>query len=76
MPIYDYKCRGCGAAFEVLLDAGETASCPECGGAELERSLTAPGRVGVSTPGGGLQCGRDTTCCGSSEPCDKPGCHK
>ncbi len=76
MPIYDYKCRACGKVFEVLLEAGEAPVCDSCGSADLERALTAPGRVGVSSPGGGLQCGRETTCCGSAEPCDKPGCHK
>ena len=32
MPIYEYKCRKCGAEFEQLLKrADEKVNCPECG---------------------------------------------
>jgi putative FmdB family regulatory protein len=44
MPIHDFRCRTCGADFELLLRAGDTPVCPHCAGVELQRqvSLTAP----------------------------------
>jgi len=76
MPIYDYGCLECGHLFEVLVTSDEGVVCLKCGSEKVERKLSAPGRVGAASSGGGLQCGRETTCCGASEPCEKPGCHK
>jgi len=44
MPIYDFRCRACGAEFEQLVRGGAPAACPRCAGVDLERevSLTAP----------------------------------
>ena len=44
MPLYEYKCRGCGNEFETLVRTGFTPSCPACGQTDLERliSLFAP----------------------------------
>ena len=43
MPIYDFKCRGCGRKFEELVKLGETPACPKCKGKNVERlfSLSA-----------------------------------
>lgn len=43
MPIYEYKCRGCGNQFEKLIlphSAGEPA-CPSCQGLDLEQLLSS-----------------------------------
>jgi putative FmdB family regulatory protein len=70
VPIYDFRCRGCGATSELLLPDGDTdkARCPECGSDRVEKLLsafnTAKSRSG--TPG--------QTCCGRQERCDKPPC--
>jgi putative FmdB family regulatory protein len=40
MPLYDYRCRGCGKDFEALVRPGHPARCPECGGEDLERQLS------------------------------------
>jgi putative FmdB family regulatory protein len=37
MPIYDYRCRACGATFEVLVRGPEAQSCPSCQSQDLER---------------------------------------
>ena len=37
MPLYDFRCRSCAAAFEARVPAGETAPCPECGSPDAER---------------------------------------
>jgi len=40
MPIYEYRCSGCGHEFEQLIRTGDTAACPACKGQELERLLS------------------------------------
>lgn len=41
MPIFEYRCRDCGATFERLhLSAGERVTCQSCQSPELERLLS------------------------------------
>lgn len=41
MPIYEYKCDGCGNQFEKLVRASSPAvACPGCGGAKLEQQYS------------------------------------
>ena len=41
MPIYEYKCRGCGQSFEALvLPTTPAPACPECHGTDLEQLLS------------------------------------
>lgn len=44
MPIHDYRCRDCGAIFELLVFGSTVPACRSCGGASVDRqvSLTAP----------------------------------
>ena len=44
MPLYDYRCSACGAAFEMLVRSSTVPACPQCASTALERqlSLTAP----------------------------------
>ena len=53
MPIYEFECSKCGARFEELVGAGETAPCPQCGSSEVERrySQIGEGRVPVGLSG-------------------------
>ncbi|MGI9039698.1 MAG: FmdB family zinc ribbon protein [Gemmatimonadales bacterium] len=71
MPIYNYRCGGCGTEFEQLVRSETRVACPECQDSRLERlmSLTARPASGAKPadysrlgppPGGG--------CCGG-------GCH-
>ena len=69
MPIYEYTCPACKVDFEVFHRNGSTeAACPQCGGAEVKRKLSAfsfsaPGAdMPMAMPPGG--CGR----CGSDTP--------
>jgi putative FmdB family regulatory protein len=43
MPLYEYKCHGCGKKFEVIQKFSDEPlkTHPECGG-EVERLLSAP----------------------------------
>ena len=40
MPIYEYRCGGCGHEFEQLVRTGDTPECPSCKGQTLERLLS------------------------------------
>ena len=41
MPLYEYKCSGCGHQFELLiLKASQTAACPSCASESVERILS------------------------------------
>lgn len=42
MPIYDFKCRGCGHEFEELVKVGQSADCPVCGGSDVEKLVSLP----------------------------------
>ena len=42
MPIYEYACRKCGAAFEMLVRKGKTPACTACASEDLERLLSLP----------------------------------
>jgi len=39
MPLYEFRCRGCGERFEAMVPHAERPPCPACG-AESERMLS------------------------------------
>jgi putative FmdB family regulatory protein len=49
VPIYEFRCSKCGAEFEELVPAGDTAPCPQCKSSEVQRlySQISEGRVPV-----------------------------
>jgi len=51
MPLYEYRCAGCGERFEYLTREGQSPSCPACSGRELEKQLSvfAVGGYGSSS---------------------------
>jgi putative FmdB family regulatory protein len=65
MPLYEYRCLKCKAAFEVLQNLGKTAAgltCPQCGDKQVEkqfstfaaaRSSSSAGFGGAAGCGGG-----------------------
>ncbi|MBT0666917.1 zinc ribbon domain-containing protein [Novosphingobium profundi] len=46
MPLYDFHCPECTAAFELLMRSSDTPVCPNCGNTALERLVSR-----VSPPG-------------------------
>lgn len=42
MPLYDYRCQGCGAESELLVRATTVPACPACGSEALERLMSLP----------------------------------
>jgi len=49
MPIYEYKCRGCGHKFEELVLGEEEIKCPKCNSKELEK--LPPSNVSIRRKG-------------------------
>ena len=69
MPIYEYRCQGCGATFERFIRRAEDrqVSCPQCNGAAVDR-IPSTFAVGSAERG-------DTpaaSCCGLTAPCSDP----
>ena len=68
MPIYEYRCRGCGADFEkYVAAAGVTVACPACTSADISRKLSVfglrhDGPVASMPSGGGGCCGGGCGC--------------
>jgi len=60
MPMYEFRCRKCGATFEELVKrADEEVECPKCGSARLEKLFSRLGAV---------RCGSGSSELGSSCP--------
>ncbi len=66
MPIYEFKCLGCGHVFELLKlkreDEKSGMECPKCGSPEAERILSS---VSLITSGGGKKSRQTVKTCGS-----------
>ncbi|MEP6571919.1 MAG: zinc ribbon domain-containing protein [Gemmatimonadota bacterium] len=51
MPIYEYRCAGCGADFELLVRGDTRIACPSCESRKVDRQLSLPARpAGGSAP--------------------------
>jgi len=70
MPIYEYRCRGCGKDFERYVPGPRAAvACPGCASGDVMRKLSVfglrssdPGPVASSMPAGGGCCGGGCGC--------------
>lgn len=43
MPLYEFRCLGCGEEFEALVRGADQPECPSCHASDLERLLSAFG---------------------------------
>jgi len=70
MPMYDYRCLGCGQVHEVFLRSAASSipNCPSCGSDRLERLISTFHMLNPAVGGGA------TTCCGRDSRCDSPPC--
>jgi putative FmdB family regulatory protein len=52
MPMFEYRCQGCGKQFETLVRGGDRVQCPSCQGESLEKLLSvfAVNASGASEP--------------------------
>jgi putative FmdB family regulatory protein len=53
MPIYNYRCAGCGAEFEQLVRTDTRVACPDCQSRKLERLMSLTARPSSGTAGTG-----------------------
>jgi len=51
VPLYDFRCKACGAEFEALVRPPHEPACPACASADLERVQSS---VSFSVRSGGL----------------------
>lgn len=58
MPIYEYRCRGCGQRFEQLIIHSTTPECPACQGRDLERLISLFAVDSETTRGTALKAGQ------------------
>lgn len=63
MPIYAYHCRECGADFQTLVRARETATCPQCASTKLDQQLSL-----IATPNRGGDHETAPPACGADAP--------
>jgi putative FmdB family regulatory protein len=47
VPIYEFECEQCGARFEELVKAGQTAPCPQCKSSDVKRRFSPIGEPRV-----------------------------
>jgi putative FmdB family regulatory protein len=71
MPLYEYRCEGCGRRLEVLQRMGAGAAgltCPACGRAELTKELSRFARAagGATGPVGPAGAGTAASCAPSA----------
>ncbi|MDP9121121.1 MAG: zinc ribbon domain-containing protein, partial [Acidobacteriota bacterium] len=76
MPLYEYRCRGCGDRFEILQRLGGGAaglSCPHCEGHELDKQFSTFATTGVSVA---MEAGADRAApdCGAGVCCGGGAC--
>jgi putative FmdB family regulatory protein len=65
MPLYEYRCRGCGERFEVLQRLGAGGGdvlCPRCGGEKPERVLSTFA-AGGTREASSSACDAGAACC-------------
>ena len=70
MPIYEYRCAGCGERVEVLIRSSlATPLCPWCGSPLTDKLFSTPH---IMSSEARRQPGH--TCCGREERCGTPPC--
>ena len=68
MPLYDYRCGGCGHEFEALVPSGARADqerCPDCG-SETRRLLSLIAAPVRGTDGAAAPAAAAGGCCGGA----------
>jgi len=70
MPIFEYRCEGCGHMFEAILIGSQTPECPQCHTEKLQKQLsTFAVTKGGSSAAPAMGCGQ-SSCCMGGGGCD------
>lgn len=58
MPIFEYRCNGCGNQFEELIsrEKSDSVACPKCTSGDTEKLVSAPGGITMSQSGSVPSC--------------------
>jgi len=72
MPIYEYRCRGCGNRFEKLVRGRERVTCPECGAGRLAKLFSTFGVKSGDRFSGSAGSGCGTCSASSCDTCKGP----
>jgi putative FmdB family regulatory protein len=48
MPLFEYRCKSCGHAFEALVFGGRKPVCPRCDSDDLEKQFSTFATSGAS----------------------------
>ena len=74
MPIYEYRCKDCGAISEFLIGVNQDRAeirCEQCASTKVEKVFS---QSHISKGGVGINGSIGETCCGRTERCDVPPC--
>jgi len=66
MPIFEYRCEGCGHEFEALVRASTQPACPQCGGTRVDKRLSV--FATASSSGGAAELPMPSACGGCGHP--------
>jgi putative FmdB family regulatory protein len=66
VPIFEYRCSGCGLDFEQLVRPGDRVACPECGSTKVRKQLSV---VAAPRKGGGAPDDAGGCCSGGACSC-------
>ena len=72
MPVYEFRCRGCGKDFEKYLPrTSASVACPSCDGQDVMRKLSVFGMksTGGLMPSGAAAMSGGGGCCGGGCGC-------
>lgn len=70
MPIFEYKCNGCGEDFEKLVFGNQAVKCPKCESDNIRKKFSTFWMSGVENPGSSGSSG-----CGSCSSSSCGTCH-
>jgi len=69
MPIFEYVCRSCQHAFELIVQGSKRPRCPSCGAAGVDKQLSVFATAGRDDDGA---CGADFGSGGGCGTCGDP----
>jgi putative FmdB family regulatory protein len=63
MPIYEYKCSGCGEDFEKIVFGNQEVNCPKCKSKDVKKKFSVFCSAGTERPLAGTAVSSGCTSC-------------